>query len=165
MGHPRQQNTGSYPPSYSSAPSWGPQINSSLESLLESESEVAKVKSLSRVWLFAIMDCSPPGFSMGFSRQEYWTGLPFPSPGGLPDPRIKPKSPALQADTLPSEPPGKPFLGEIIKIQHFNYSWFIFLCLDNCKESHRRPCLTYLLSNCLTCSPDENLTRSKLEGV
>ena len=43
---------------------------------------------------------------MEFSRQEYWSGLPFPSPGDLPDPRIKPGSPALQADTLPSEPPG-----------------------------------------------------------
>jgi len=45
---------------------------------------------------------------MGFSRQEYWSGLPFPSPGDLPDPRIKPRFPALQADALPSEPPGKP---------------------------------------------------------
>ena len=41
--------------------------------------------------------------SMGFSRQEYWSGLPFPSPGDLPDPRIKPGSPALQADSLPTE--------------------------------------------------------------
>ena len=39
--------------------------------------------------------------SMGFSRQEYWTSLPFPSPGDLPDPGIKPRSPALQADSLP----------------------------------------------------------------
>ena len=45
--------------------------------------------------------------SMGFSRQEYWSGLPFPSPGDLPGPGIEPRSPALQADTLPSEPPGK----------------------------------------------------------
>ena len=45
--------------------------------------------------------------SMGFSRQEHWSGLPFPSPGGLPDPGIEPSSPALQADALPSEPPGK----------------------------------------------------------
>jgi len=45
---------------------------------------------------------------MGSSRQEYWSGLPFPSPGDLPDPRIKPRSPALKADGLPSEPPGKP---------------------------------------------------------
>ena len=44
---------------------------------------------------------------MGFSRQEYWSGLPFPSPGDLPDPGIEPRSPALQADALPSEPPGK----------------------------------------------------------
>ena len=49
---------------------------------------------------------APP--SMGFSRQEYWSGLPFPSPGDLPDPGIEPKSPSLQADALPSEPPGKP---------------------------------------------------------
>ena len=46
--------------------------------------------------------------SMGFSRQEYWSGLPFPSPGDLPDPGIEPRSPALQADSLPSDPPGKP---------------------------------------------------------
>ena len=45
---------------------------------------------------------------MGFSRQEYWSGLPFPSPGDLPNPGIKPRSPALQADSLPAEPPGKP---------------------------------------------------------
>ena len=44
---------------------------------------------------------------MGFSRQEYWSGLPFPSPGDLSDPGIEPGSLALQADALPSEPPGK----------------------------------------------------------
>ena len=48
----------------------------------------------------------PP--SMGFFRQEYWNGLPVPSPGDLPDPGIEPRSPALQADALLSEPPGKP---------------------------------------------------------
>ena len=46
---------------------------------------------------------APP--SMGFSRQEYWSGWPFPSPGDLPDPGIKPRSPTLQADALLSEPP------------------------------------------------------------
>ena len=46
--------------------------------------------------------------SIGFPRQEYWTGLPYPSPGNFPDPGIKPRSPALQTDSLPSEPPGKP---------------------------------------------------------
>ena len=46
--------------------------------------------------------------SMIFSRQEYWSGLPFPSPGNLPDPGIKVGCPALQADSLPPKPPGKP---------------------------------------------------------
>ena len=46
--------------------------------------------------------------SMEFSRQEYWSGLPFPSPGDLHNPGIEPRSPALQADALPSEPQGKP---------------------------------------------------------
>ena len=45
--------------------------------------------------------------SMEFSRQEYWKGLPFPTPGDLPNPGIEPRSPALQADSLPSEPPRK----------------------------------------------------------
>ena len=45
---------------------------------------------------------------MGFSRQEYWSGVPFPSPGDLPDPGIEPGSPAFQADALTSEPPGNP---------------------------------------------------------
>ena len=46
--------------------------------------------------------------SMGFSRQKYWSGLLFPSPGDLPIPGIEPRSPTLQTDSLPSEPPGKP---------------------------------------------------------
>ena len=68
------------------------------------------MKSLSHVQLFAapwtVAHQAPP--SMGFSRQEYWSGLPFPSPGDLPDPGIEPRSPALQVDALTSEPPGKP---------------------------------------------------------
>ena len=69
-----------------------------------------KVKLLSRVRLFATLwtVAHQAPLSMGFSRQEYWSGLPFPSPGDLPNPGIKPRSPALQADTLTSEPPGKP---------------------------------------------------------
>ena len=55
---------------------------------------------------------------MGFSGQGYWSGLPLPSPGDLPNPGIKPESPALQADSLPSEPPGKPYL-KIIVITDF----------------------------------------------
>ena len=46
--------------------------------------------------------------SIAFSRQEYWSGLPFPSPEDLPDAGIEPESPALQANSLPSEPPGRP---------------------------------------------------------
>ena len=53
---------------------------------------------------------------MGFSRQEYWSELPFPSPGDLPNPGIEPGSPALQTDTLPSEPLGKPKQMSIPKI-------------------------------------------------
>jgi len=45
---------------------------------------------------------------MGFSRQEYWSELPFPSPGDLPDPGNEPRSPELQVESLPSEPPGEP---------------------------------------------------------
>ena len=50
--------------------------------------------------------CQAP-LSVGFTRQEYWSGLPFPSPGDLSDPGTEPGSPELQADSLPTEPPGK----------------------------------------------------------
>ena len=53
--------------------------------------------------------CQVP-LSMGFSRQEYWSGLPFPSPGDLPDPGIEPRSPALKADSLATEQQGKPLV-------------------------------------------------------
>ena len=70
---------------------------------------MCEVKSFSRVLLFAtpwtVAYQAPP--SLGFSRQEYWSGLPFPSPGDLPNPGIEPGSPVFQADALPSEPPGK----------------------------------------------------------
>ena len=66
-----------------------------------------KAKSLSRVGLFVTLwtIAHQAPLSMGFSRQEYWSGLPFSSPEDLPDPGIEPKSPALQADALTSEPP------------------------------------------------------------
>ena len=68
------------------------------------------VKSLSRVWLFAtprtVAHQAPR--SMGLSRHEYWGGLPFPSPGDLPNLRIESWPPALWTDALPSELPGKP---------------------------------------------------------
>ena len=66
--------------------------------------------TLSHVQLFAttwtIARQAP--LSMGFFRQEYWSGLPLPSPGDLPNPGIEARSPALQVDYLPAEPPGKP---------------------------------------------------------
>ena len=68
------------------------------------------MKLLSCVQLFVtpwtVAYQAPP--SMGFSREEYWSGLPFPSPGDLPDQGIEPGSPKFQADALTSEPPGKP---------------------------------------------------------
>ena len=73
-------------------------------------STIVKVKSLSRVRRFAtpwtVAYQAPP--SMRFSRQEYWSGLPFPSPGDLPDSGTELRSPSLRADALPSEPPGQP---------------------------------------------------------
>ena len=81
------------------------------------------MKSLSRVWLFGtpwtVAYQAPP--SMGFSRQEYWSGLPFPSPGNLPNPGIEPRSPAFQADALTSEPPGKPK-------SRGNWGWKFIIC-------------------------------------
>ena len=85
-----------------------------------------KAKSLSRVRLFATPWTTayqaPP--SMGFSRQEYWSKLPFPSPGDLPYPGIEPGPPALQADSLPSaEPKGSPSETEVGKNKTKTNNW------------------------------------------
>jgi len=76
------------------------------------------------------MDCSQAPLPMEFSRQEYWSRLPFPSPGDLPDPGMTPWSPTLQAASLPSEPPGKPpgvpCKSDIIQYLSFPV-WFISL--------------------------------------
>ena len=80
-------------------------VSGEAEHFLTLFSKKVKVKSLSRVRLFetpwTVAYQAPP--SMGFSRQEYWIGLPFPSPGDLPNTGIEPRSPALQADALPPE--------------------------------------------------------------
>ena len=68
---------------------------------MENESEVTQSCLFATPWTVAYQ--AP--FSMEFARQEYWSGLPFPSPGDLPDPGTEHRSPALQADALPSEPP------------------------------------------------------------
>ena len=94
-----------------------------------------KVKSLSRVQLFAtpwtVAYQAPP--SLGFSRQEYWSGLPFPSPRDFPNPGIEHGSPALQADTLLSEPPGKPS----------SFFSFFFPCFTH--HFYRSTCLSKFL--------------------
>ena len=91
---------------------------------------------LSRVWLFCDpMDCSPP-LSLEFSRQEYWSGFPFSSPGDFPNPGIKSGYPVLQADSLPSEPPGKPCVRKLrttlsnLDITYFGRKNIIFMSLD-----------------------------------
>ena len=75
------------------------------------------MKSLSRVRLFATLwtVARQAPLSMGFSRQEYWHGLPFPSPGDLSNPVIEPRSPTLQTDALTSAPPGKAQREEVVK--------------------------------------------------
>ena len=72
----------------------------------ESVLEVCVLSCFSWVQLF--VSTWTGALSMGFSRKEYWSGLPFPPPGDLPDPGIELVSPALQEDSLPSEPPGNP---------------------------------------------------------
>ena len=75
----------------------------------KAEVKWSEMKSLSHVWLFATpWTVAYQAPSMRFSKQEYWSELPFPSPEDIPNPGIEPGSPALQADALPSEPPGKP---------------------------------------------------------
>ena len=93
-------------------------------------------QSLSRVQLFATswtVVCQAP-LSMRFSRQEYWSGLPLPSPRDLPDPGIETGSPGLQAYSLPSEPPGNRRLPQIQQTKHIHQHtpqikpWFFFCC-------------------------------------
>ena len=93
---------------------------------MKSWRQKVKTKSLSHVPLFAtlwiVARQAPP--SMEFSRQEYWSRLPFPSPEDLPDPGIEPRSPELRADALTSEPPSVDYLA----IDVANISWVI-ICI------------------------------------
>ena len=74
------------------------------------------------------MDCSPPGSSVhGIFQEEYWSGLPFPFPGHLPNPGIEPGSPALQADTLPSEPAGKPYMTQACRKKTITVGFHSFI--------------------------------------
>ena len=93
-----------------------------------------KVKSFSHVRLFAtpwtVAYQAPP--SIGFSRQEYWSGLPFPSPGDLPDPGIKPRSPAFQADALTSEPRASVYMYTIYIYAMCIYMYTIYIYVYIC---------------------------------
>ena len=72
--------------------------------------------------------CQAP-LSKGFPRQEHWSELPLPSPGNLPNPGIKPSSPQLQVNSLPTKPQGKPFLTTYIYIICFHFlNFFLMLC-------------------------------------
>ena len=90
---------------------------------------VVVVYSLNRVWFFVtpwtVAHQAP--LSMGFSRQEYWSGLPFPSPGDISDPRTEPVSPGLAGRFFTTEPPGKPRLKQcyIHYWETKRQSWYI----------------------------------------
>ena len=86
-------------------------------------------KSLSRAWLFAILWTTTrhAPLSMGFARQEYWSGLPFPSWGDLPDPGIELESPALQADSLPLNHQARPWIDQMIFQGQFPELLYLFL--------------------------------------
>ena len=88
--------------------------------------------------------------SIGFSRHKYWSGLPFSSLGDLPDPGVKPRSPALQADSLPSEPPGKPSLSpDLSSMTITSSSISTTFCKENpSKTSKRQKMLFKSLLNC-----------------
>ena len=101
------------------------------------------MKSLSRVRLFATpwtVACQAP-LSMGFSRQEYWSGLPFPSPGNLPHSGIEPGSPALEADALTSEPHPPPLFWFAVT------EMFLILFLD-LQINHQQTLFETLIDNC-----------------
>ena len=96
------------------------------------------MKSLSRVRLFVTLwpVAHQAPLCMGFSRQEYWSGLPFPSPGDLPDPGIEPWSLTLQGDTLPSEAAGKPSMRvEFFKIHSESHCFKIIMDLSRCDNT------------------------------
>ena len=90
---------------------------------------------LDKSQLLSLCVSSPSGSSsMEFSRQEYWSGLPFLSPGDLPNSGIRPGSPALQVGSFPSEPPVKSYIIADAAYLHFKPYLLFFLCLVSCSS-------------------------------
>ena len=105
--------------------------------------------------------------SIRFSRQEYWSGLPFPSPGDLPDPGIKPRSPALQADSLPSEPPGKLWIEQRITFKlhrHHLPSSCHFCCKQPAFQAWPGDLHRFLKAIWLPCPPVSFCCQDPFEG-
>ena len=94
---------------------WGAQGNDGKTVLCACSVTSVVSHSFATLWTVA---CQSP-LSMGFSRQEYWSGLPCPPPGDLPETRIEPTSPALQVDSLPTEPHGKSRWKDYTALIHF----------------------------------------------
>ena len=108
-----------------------------------------KVCVLSHFWLSATpwAVVHQASLSMGFSRQEYWSGLPCPPPGDLPDPVMEPGSPALQADSFTAEPPGEAPNSGCVFLQ--TNSLIIIIANRNLLSFSSVPLSVYVLSNVL----------------
>ena len=115
-------------------PEMFPQFNGPPESKTRPQYPCPKVKLFWWWWwwfrLYAMSTLVTPWtvarqapLSTGFPRQEYWSGLPLPSPGGLPNPGIKPESPELQADSLPTDTPGKPQTNPLRRFKDIPLGW------------------------------------------
>ena len=119
------------------------------------------ISRFSLVWLFVTLwtvACQAP-LSMGFSRQEYWSGLPCCPPGDLPNPGIKPRSPAFQVDSLPSEPPGSITISFIILVYYdisltinFNVAYLILKFRWVCLLAYIYICIYIYILTCIICS-------------
>ena len=112
-------------------------INSSHLGILVPNSEELKMK----VKVSVMSDSATPWtiLSMEFSKPEYWTGYPFPSPGDCPNPGIKPRSPTLQADSSPAEPQGKPSE----ELLHLSFNCHLNL---SCLKSRKMECKSVVTS-------------------
>ena len=108
--------------------------------------------------------CQVP-LPMEFSRQEYWSGLSFPSPGGLPHPGMQRRNPALQADSLPSEPPGKPHLLGNTRLKKWVYSLAGNKQTSPTHTKQRRPGIQKTPTLCRLYASSDGHTLSDSPGV